>query len=250
MKLFGKDIPLFYSLFLWAAVWELFGRFAGIDVIPPLSAVVMAGAEMVPTDKFQNAMAITVDAYVRGLLMAVVVGIPLGFAMGVSKVIDRLIGTWVNIFVSAPLTAVVPVFMVILGIGQATVIASVFLFSIWAIVLDTRAGVKHVNPSLPEMAHFFGASRWQVFYRIYLLAALPEVLAGIRLGLIRAVKGVVIGQLLIAIMGIGELFELYSSNFLFEEFWALLLMVFAFAFATAEAVGYVEKRIDYYARAR
>ncbi|MDX9861404.1 MAG: ABC transporter permease subunit, partial [Rhodospirillales bacterium] len=114
----------------------------------------------------------------------------------------------------------------------------------------TRAGVKHVNPSLPEMAYFFGASRWQIFYRIYLLAALPEVLAGIRLGLIRAVKGVVIGQLLVAIMGIGELFELYSRNFLFDEFWALLLMVFAFAFATAEAVGFAEKRIEYYARTR
>ncbi|MFA6022083.1 MAG: ABC transporter permease subunit [Rhodospirillales bacterium] len=250
MKLFGKQIPLVYSLVLWAAAWELVGRFAGLEVIPPLSAVVMAGAEMVPTDKFQNAMAITADAYFKGLFMSVAFGIPLGFAMGVSKVIDRLIGTWVNIFVSAPLTAVVPVFMVILGIGQATVIASVFLFSIWAIVLDTRAGVKHVNPSLPEMAYFFGASRWQVFYRIYLLAALPEVLAGIRLGLIRAVKGVVIGQLLIAVMGIGELFELYSSNFLFKEFWALLLMVFAFAFATSEVVGLVEKRIDFYARAR
>jgi NitT/TauT family transport system permease protein len=51
-------------------------------------------------------------------------------------------------------------------------------------------------------------------------------------------------------MGIGELFELYSRNFLFDEFWALLLMVFAFAFATAEAVGLVEKRIEYYAKTR
>ena len=250
MKLFGKEVPIAYSLILWAAIWEVVGRFGGLDILPPLSAVVVAGIEMVPTDKFKNAMAVTIDAYFKGLFLAVAVGIPLGFLMGVSKVIDRLLGTWVNIFVSAPLTAVVPVFMVLLGIGQATVIASVFLFAIWAIVLDTRAGVKHVNPSLPEMAYFFGASRWLIFYRIYLLAALPEVLAGIRLGLIRAVKGVVIGQLLVAIMGIGELFELYSRNFLFDEFWALLLMVFAFAFATAELVGLVEKRIDYYAKTR
>ncbi|MBE0533434.1 MAG: ABC transporter permease subunit [Rhodospirillales bacterium] len=250
MKLNGKQIPIVYSLFLWAAIWELVGRYGGLAILPPLSAVFEAGVEMVPTDKFKSAMVVTLDAYFRGLAMAVAIGIPMGFLMGVSKTIDRLIGTWVNIFVSAPLTAVVPIFMVILGIGQATVIASVFLFAIWAIVLDTRAGVKHVNPSLPEMAHSFGASRWLIFYRIYLLAALPEVLAGIRLGLIRAVKGVVIGQLLVAITGIGELFELYSRNFLFDEFWALLLMVFAFAFATAEAVGLVEKRIEYYARTR
>jgi len=250
MKLFGRQIPIVYSLFLWAAAWELVGRFAGIAVIPPLSAVFATGAEMIPTEKFQAAMAVTADAYFKGLVLSVAVGIPMGFLMGVSKTVDRLLGVWVNIFVSAPLTAVVPIFMVLLGIGQATVVASVFLFSIWAIVLDTRAGVKHVNPSLPEMARFFGAGPWRIFHRIYLPAALPEVLAGIRLGLIRAVKGVVIGQLLIAIMGIGELFELYSSNFLFDEFWALLLMVFAFAFATAEAVGLVEKRIEYYAKTR
>ncbi len=80
--------------------------------------------------------------------------------------------------------------------------------------------------------------------------ALPEILAGVRLGLIRGVKGVVIGQLLIAIIGIGELFELYSRNFLFKEFWALIIMVFAFAFAVSELVAYFERRIEYYARTR
>ena len=250
MKIFGKEIHVFFSLFLWAAIWEIVGQAGWFDIFPPLSHIFVAGWEMVPTDKFHNAVEITVSAYFTGMILAVVIGIPLGALMGASKVVDRLIGTWVNIFVSAPLTALVPVLMVLFGIGQTTVIASVFMFAIWVIVLDTRAGVKGVNPSLPDMARSFGANPWTIFFRIYLLAALPEVLAGIRLGLIRAVKGVVIGQLLVAIMGIGELFELYSRNFLFEEFWALLLMVFAFAFATAEAVGYVERRIEFYASAR
>lgn len=250
MILFGKRIPVVYSLFLWAILWEIVGHGGWFAIFPPLSQIFIAGWEMIPTGKFHNAIDITIRAYFSGMTLAILIGIPMGALMGYSVVVDRLIGTWVNIFVSAPLTAVVPVLMVIFGIGQTTVIASVFLFAIWVIVLDTRAGVKGVNPSLPEMARSFGASGWAVFFRIYLLAALPEVLAGIRMGLIRAVKGVVIGQLLVAIMGIGELFELYSRNFLFEEFWALLLMVFAFAFATAEAVGYVERRIEYYASAR
>jgi NitT/TauT family transport system permease protein len=250
MKVFGKPIPIVFSLFLWAIIWEIVGHAGWFDIFPPLTAIFEAGLEMIPTDKFHAAVDITLRAYFSGMILAVVIGIPLGALMGASKVVDRLIGVWVNIFVSAPLTAIVPVLMVLFGIGQATVIASVFMFAIWVIVLDTRAGVKGVNPSLPEMAFSFGANGWTVFFRIYLLAALPEVLAGVRMGLIRAVKGVVIGQLLVAIMGIGELFELYSRNFLFEEFWALLLMVFAFAFATAEAVGYVERRVEFYASAR
>jgi NitT/TauT family transport system permease protein len=72
----------------------------------------------------------------------------------------------------------------------------------------------------------------------------------VRLGLIRGVKGVIIGQLLIAIVGIGYLFERYSRSFLMAEFWALLIIVFAFAFAASEAVGYFERRVAVYATSR
>jgi NitT/TauT family transport system permease protein len=71
-----------------------------------------------------------------------------------------------------------------------------------------------------------------------------------RKGAIRGVKGVVIGQLLIAILGVGELFELYSQYFLMEEFWALVIIVFMFAFAVSEAVAFLERRVDYYASTR
>ena len=250
MKLFGRRIPLVWSLLLWAVVWEAIGRIGMFDIFPPLTEIFRAGMEMLPTDKFQHAILVTLRAYFLGLALAVVIGIPLGALMGASKLIDRLIGTWVNIFVSAPLTALVPVLMVLLGIGEATVVASVFLFALWVIVLDTRAGVIGVNPSLPEMAISFGSGPIRIFFQIYLPAALPEVLAGIRMGLIRAVKGVVIGQLLVSIMGIGELFELYSRNFLFDDFWALLFMVFAFAFGTSELVGIVERRIEHWAGSR
>ena len=81
------------------------------------------------------------------------------------------------------------------------------------------------------MAQSFGATPLAGLHaRSIVWAALPEILAGIRLGVIRAVKGVVIGQLLVSIVGFGELFELYSSRFLMEHFWALLLVLFAFAF--------------------
>jgi NitT/TauT family transport system permease protein len=67
---------------------------------------------------------------------------------------------------------------------------------------------------------------------------------------IRGVKGVVIGQLLVSIIGLGELFELYSRNFLMEEFWALTLIVFAFALGIAELIAILERKIDFYAGVR
>ncbi|MGH7830348.1 MAG: ABC transporter permease, partial [Candidatus Binatia bacterium] len=104
--------------------------------------------------------------------------------------------------------------------------------------------------SLVEMARSFGARRHQVYMKVLLLSALPEILAGLRLGAIRGVKGVVIGQLLVAIIGVGELFELYSQHFLMEEFWALVIVVFMFAFAVSEAIAFLERRVEYYASSR
>src|SRR3546814_2195514 len=79
--------------------------------------------------------------------------------MGRSVIADRILLPWVNLFLSAPLTALVPVIMVIFGLGETTIIMTVILFAIWIIVLDARAGVRSIAPSLVEMSQVFGASR-------------------------------------------------------------------------------------------
>ena len=185
-----------------------------------------------------------------GFALAAVVGVALGVLMGRVKAAENLLGMWVNVFASAPLSALVPVLMILFGMGAKTIVVSVFLFAIWIIALDTQAGVKHITPSLIDMARSFGAGRRDIYAKIILWAALPEILAGIRLGFIRGVKGVVIGQLLVSIIGYGELFEVYSRSFLMEDFWALTIVLFAFALLVAELVGMLEKRIEYYAGVR
>jgi NitT/TauT family transport system permease protein len=182
--------------------------------------------------------------------IAIAAGVPLGVLMGRSPVMDRLLLPWVNLFLSAPLSALVPVIMVLFGLGETTIILTVVLFAVWIIMLNSRAGSKGISPSLVEMARSFGASRWQAFSHIYVWAALPEILAGVRLGVIRAVKGVVIGQLLVSVVGFGTLFEIYSSHFLMEHFWALLLFLFAFAFALNEGLAWCERQVRYFAASR
>jgi NitT/TauT family transport system permease protein len=107
-----------------------------------------------------------------------------------------------------------------------------------------------INRSLIEMARSFGASPVDAFFKIYVWAALPEILSGVRIGVIRAVKGVIIGQLLISIVGFGALFELYSANFLMAHFWAVLLVLFALAFAISEFLAHLERKVAYYAAKR
>ncbi|HEX9903582.1 MAG TPA: ABC transporter permease subunit [Propylenella sp.] len=250
MLIGGYRIPIFASLIVWAVLWEIAGQLEVTILLPPLSRVFVRMTEIVPTPSFLSALWTTAYAFVIGNLIAITVGVPLGIVMGRSVLADRIFLPWVNLFLSAPLTALVPVIMVLFGLGQTTIILTVVLFAIWIIVLDARAGVHSISPSLVEMAKSFGASPWQSFSRIYVWAALPEILAGVRLGMIRAVKGVIIGQLLVSIVGFGALFKLYGSRFLMEHFWAALLVLFAFAFLLAEGLARLERRVDYYAASR
>jgi NitT/TauT family transport system permease protein len=250
MTLFGYRVPMMASLVVWCLVWELVGRSGVMFLIPPLSSVLAAGVTMVQTGTWQSAALITLHSFLVGMALAIVVGIVLGVLMGRFRAVDELFSIWVNVFVSAPLSALVPVLMILFGMGETTVIVTVFLFAVWIIVLDTRAGIQHVPASLIEMGRSYGASTFALYGKIVLLAALPEILAGIRLGLIRGVKGVVIGQLLESIIGYGELFELYSRNYDMENFWALTIILFAAAMLMSGAIEQIEKKVEYYAGVR
>jgi NitT/TauT family transport system permease protein len=250
MELFGRRLPTMTSLLIWAALWELAGRAGLSTFIPPLSSIFARLGELIANESFWAALGLTVRTFLLGSMIAIAVGVPVGILMGRSLILDRLLLPWVNMFTSAPLTAIVPVIMALFGFGETTIVLTVILFAVWIIVLDARAGARSISTSLIEMAATFGATRWQAFTKIYVWAALPEVLTGMRLGLIRAVKGVIIGQLLVSVVGFGRLFEIYASNFLIEHMWALLIVLFVLAFLIDEALGYVERKVEYFASSR
>ena len=250
MILFGKKIPIFFSLLAWCIIWEIIGQAKLSTIVPPFSAVIAAAMTIIPTAKFIAAASISLRSFILGMGLALLVGIPLGVLMARVPNLGKILGLWVNIFISAPISALVPILMAVIGIGETTVVVTVFLFAVFVITIDTQVGIKQADRSLVEMARCFGATRRQLYTKVLFLSALPEILAGVRLGVIRGVKGVVIGQLLIAIIGVGELFELYSQHFLMEEFWALVIIVFTFAFAVSEAIAFLERRVEYYASTR
>ena len=151
-------IPAPVSLLLWAGMWEIVGLTGASEIFPPFHQVILSMVEVVSSQEFQQALLMTGQAWAIGLGFAIVIGIPVGVAMGMSKPIERVLGIWVNILISAPLTAVVPALIPLLGIGQTTVIVTVFLFAVFIIVIDTEAGVRRANQTLIEMARSFGAT--------------------------------------------------------------------------------------------
>src|SRR5688572_19792274 len=109
MEIAGYRIPKAVSLVLWALVWEIVGQANVTILLPPLSHCIMRLFEIVPTETFWLAMGITAQAFVLGVGISILVGVPIGVIMGRAPPVDRLLLPWVSLFVSAPLTALVPV---------------------------------------------------------------------------------------------------------------------------------------------
>ena len=250
MRIFGKNIPPVWSLLIWIGLWEVAGQLELAFILPPFSGVIVELVDLVQRHDFLAAAWMTLKAFIIGMTIAIIGGVTLGMVMGTNATANSILGMWVNIFASAPLSSLVPVLMLLFGLGQTTIIVTVVLFSVWIIALDTYAGVRHTSESLLDMGKSFGASGRQIIFKVLFWAALPEILAGVRLGLIRAVKGIVIGQLLVSVVALGRLFRTFSDNFQFEEFWALTLILFVFALGFSTLIGWMERKVEYYAGAR
>jgi NitT/TauT family transport system permease protein len=144
---------------------------------------------------------------------------------------------------SAPLSALVPVLIALFGVRDTVVAASVFMFSFFVIVVNTQTGVRATDRSLVDMARAFGAGEVALFGRIYLPAALPAVMLGLRLGAVQAVKGMVVGEMLISLVGLGERLIYYGNTFLITELYAVILSVLALALLIAQGAQAADRAL-------
>ena len=136
-------------------------------------------------------LTLSLTTLAAGFFLAVAIGIIIGLLMGRFRAVEHFLDLYVNVLMSAPTTAFVPVLIMWFGLGVESRIAVVFLFAVFVIIINTMTGVKQVDSVLVEMARSFGAKEKEIFFKIILPAAMPAIMAGVRLGMGRAVKGMV-----------------------------------------------------------
>jgi NitT/TauT family transport system permease protein len=223
--------------------WELLGRLEISMFIPPLSRVVAVWWQLLGDGTLPRAASSSLLSLVKGFVPAAVLGVVVGLAMGRFALVRHVLEGWVNALMSAPLSALVPILIALFGIRDTVVAATVFMFSFFVIVVNTETGVRGTERSLVDMARAFGAGEAALFSRIYLPAALPAVTLGLRLGVVQAVKGMVVGEMLISLVGLGERLIYYGNTFLIVELYAVILSVLVLALLTAQAAQAVDRTL-------
>jgi NitT/TauT family transport system permease protein len=223
--------------------WEVVGRLNISMFVPPISHVAAAWWRLLGDGTLARAASSSLVSLVRGFVPAAVLGVVVGFGMGRFASVRYLLDGWVNALMSAPLSALVPVLIALFGIRDTVVAATVFMFSFFVIVVNTMAGVRGTERSLVEMARVFGAGEAALFRRIYLPAALPAMMLGLRLGVVQAVKGMVVGEMLISLVGLGERLIYYGNTFLITELYAVIVSVLLIALVTAHLAQLADRAL-------
>jgi NitT/TauT family transport system permease protein len=224
-------------------VWELVGRLDVSMFVPPLSKVALAWWGLVVDGTLLRAAGGSLVSLVKGFVPAAVLGVALGLAMGRFAAVRHFLDGWVNTLMSAPLSALVPILIALFGIRDTVVAAAVFMFSFFVIVVNTMTGVRGTDRSLVEMARSFGAGEAALFGQIYVPSALPAIMLGLRLGAVQAVKGMVVGEMLISLVGLGERLIYYGNTFLIVDLYAVILTVLIIALVVSQLASTLDRAL-------
>lgn len=233
------------SIVIGIAVWELAVRaFArtSLIVVPP-SAIVQALIELVRTGELQKHIWASFLAGLYGYVSAAGTGIAVGMLMARRQTLQNVLDPWVAALYATPQIALAPLFVVWLGIGLGSKVCVVFLVAVFPILVNAFTGVKVIDPELVEAARSVGASERQVFFKVLVPGALPLIVSGLRLGLGRALIGIVVGELVGASAGLGYLISVSAQTFDTASLFVGVTLLAMVGVIGNEGLKYLEHRI-------
>lgn len=244
VRILKKPIALqLLAVLIGAGIWEFVGQLRISFLFPPLSGVIQALVELVTGDDLIGALAYSLTSFLIGYGICLVVGIVLGVAMGVSRSVRLVFGTYLELLMSIPPIAFVPLILIWLGPSRPAQVIVIVTFSLPALVVNIEKGIRTVEPGFIEMARSFGYSGLHLIRSVVFPGGLPLILAGIRISTARAVKGMVTAEVLIAATGLGGMLDVYGDRLDGAKVYAIIVALLIVAVALSEAVRRSEKRL-------
>lgn len=236
------------SIMLGIALWWVLS-ISGFNLPSPPEVVVKAGMLIANGTLFADILA-SLARVLTGFVLGTALAIPVGFLMGWYSIARGLIEPWVQFFRTIPPLAIIPLAIVLMGIGEVPKIFVIFLAAFLACVISTYQGVVNVDKTLINAARVLGAKDGRIFVRVVIPASTPFILVGMRVGLGSAWATLVAAELIAAQQGLG--YRMQSAQLYYDLatiFVALitigilgLLMDRILLFAELKLTGWQERR--------
>ncbi|WBB67957.1 ABC transporter permease [Micromonospora sp. WMMD812] len=194
------------------------------DFLPPLSRVAVALADLVGEAAFWTALGDTVRGWFLGLVIAVALGVTVGFVVGTVPVLREFTGSTVEFLRPIPSVALIPLAVLVFGTELRSVLLLVVYASFWQVLVQVLYGVQDVDPVASETARTFGLRRWARIRHVTWPTALPYVLTGVRLAAAVALILAITAELIIGAPGLGNEIGVAQSGGAVARMYALVVV--------------------------
>lgn len=227
-------------------LWEAIARIWRPSFLPPASSVAQRLWELSLDGEIFGHLATSLINLVIGFLISAVVGLAVGVLMARYPLIGAALEVYVYALLTAPVLVFAPIFFAIFGLRREAIIAVVITYTIFVVIINTADGVKSAPRDLLEMAESYNATEWQTVRFIIMPAAGPMIMAGLRLGMGRAVKGMINGEMFIAVVGLGGFVRRAGQTFDSTQVLAIVVLIVAVALLMSAAVSRLEARVTFW----
>ncbi|MEM1075532.1 MAG: ABC transporter permease [Pseudomonadota bacterium] len=185
----------------------------------------------------------TLQSTLIGFFLAVVTAIPFGLLLARFPLLDRICAPYLAALNALPRVALAPIFILWFGVGIESKIVLVWSLVFFIILINTEAGVKSADRELLRLSKVMGATQRQIFMKIVLPGAVPSIFAGVRLGVIYSLLGTVVGEMVAAEAGLGQMVSLFSGTYRTGGVLAVLLLLSLMGVAMNGVMLVAEKRL-------
>jgi NitT/TauT family transport system permease protein len=214
-------------------------------VLSALSEGNTAGAwDAIAKGSIWKDMWVSFQEFFWGYVMAVAFGIPFGMLTGWYRRLNYVFEPFVSALYATPRVALLPLFIIWFGIGINSKIAVVFAGAMFPVIISTFSGMRTLDANLLKCARSFGANDWQIFRTIAIPGSIPFMITGLRLGVGRALIGVVVGELYAATAGVGYLITVAGATFQTDKVFVGVMIICFSGLAMMELLKQVEHHFE------
>lgn len=227
---------------LFFVVWQIF---ASAEIVSPLflptvTDIISALRESWSSGELPEAILWSVRAFVIGMAIACLVGIPLGLLMGASKVAYTILSPYMWSMQSLPRVAIMPLLILIMGFDVKAELMLIFVSAVFPIMVNCLSGVQTVEPSLVRAGKVFGARKFEIYRRIIFPYTLPFIIAGVNQGMSRGLVGMVIAEIFGGNNGLGYMVQRAGEEFNSALLYGILIVLVVVALSFVQTMRWLE----------
>jgi NitT/TauT family transport system permease protein len=235
----------------WAVVgaflllWEIAPRAHWVEpaFLPPFSEVLRTAWRLLASGQLLQHVQASLSRSLTGFALAIGYAVPLGLLIGWNRRLAATVSPFLEMLRNTAALALLPVFILLLGIGEASKIAIVLYSCSFPILLNTVSGVRGTDPLLIKSARTMGLSQLQLFYKVILPSAVPTIFVGIRLAGAYSLVVLVAAEMIGAKAGLGYLIIYSQYNFQIPEMYVGIITIMLLGVSFNQVLSLIEKRL-------